>query len=95
MISNFVKGKSPMVQDREGYILYPENYPEHKIRKIHAKNLIMLLTMLIFIEMRLLVLGTQLMLRCLRKRLLMLQMNKAFYLRPLMHPLFLLTNPAK
>ena len=25
-----------MVQDREGYILYPENYPEHKIRKIYA-----------------------------------------------------------
>jgi hypothetical protein len=27
-----------MVQDREGYILYPENYPEHKIREIHAKR---------------------------------------------------------
>jgi hypothetical protein len=25
-LSNFVKGKAPMVQDREGYILYPENY---------------------------------------------------------------------
>jgi hypothetical protein len=35
-LSNFVKGKAPMVQDRESYILYPENYPEHKIRKIHA-----------------------------------------------------------
>jgi hypothetical protein len=33
-----LKGKAPMVQDREGYILYPENYPEHKIRKIHAKK---------------------------------------------------------
>jgi hypothetical protein len=32
-LSNFVKGKAPMVQDREGYILYPANYPEHKIRK--------------------------------------------------------------
>jgi hypothetical protein len=37
-ISNFVKGKPPMVQDREGYILYPENYLEHKIRRIHAKK---------------------------------------------------------
>jgi hypothetical protein len=37
-ISNFVKGKAPMVQDREGYILYPANYPEHKIRKIHARK---------------------------------------------------------
>jgi hypothetical protein len=35
-LSNFVKGTVPMVQDREGYILYPKNYPEHKIRKIHA-----------------------------------------------------------
>jgi hypothetical protein len=25
-----------MVQENEGYILYPANYPEHKIRKIHA-----------------------------------------------------------
>jgi hypothetical protein len=37
-MSNFVKGKAPMVQDREGYILYPANYPEHKIRKIHARK---------------------------------------------------------
>jgi hypothetical protein len=37
-LSNFVRGKAPMVQDREGYILYPENYPEHKIRKIHARK---------------------------------------------------------
>jgi hypothetical protein len=37
-LSNFIKGKDPMVQDREGYILYPENYPKHKIRKIHAKK---------------------------------------------------------
>jgi hypothetical protein len=27
-----------MVQDIEGYILYPENYPNHKTRKIHAKK---------------------------------------------------------
>jgi hypothetical protein len=37
-LSNFVKGKAPMVQDREGYILYPANYPEHKIRKIYARK---------------------------------------------------------
>jgi hypothetical protein len=37
-LSNFVKDKAPMVQDREGYILYPENYPDHKIRKIHARK---------------------------------------------------------
>jgi hypothetical protein len=27
-----------MVQDREGYILYHEIYPEHKIRKLHARK---------------------------------------------------------
>jgi hypothetical protein len=27
-----------MVQDKEGYILYPANYPEHKIRRIHARK---------------------------------------------------------
>jgi hypothetical protein len=37
-LSNFVKGKAPMVQDSKGYILYPANYPEHKIRKIHARK---------------------------------------------------------
>jgi hypothetical protein len=37
-LSNFVKGKAPMVQDRAGYILYPKNYPDHKIRRIHAKK---------------------------------------------------------
>jgi hypothetical protein len=37
-LSNFVKGKAPMRQDNEGYILYPAGYPEDKIRRIHAKK---------------------------------------------------------
>jgi hypothetical protein len=37
-LSNFVKGKAPMVQDNEGYILYPIGYPEHKIRRIHSSK---------------------------------------------------------
>jgi hypothetical protein len=37
-LSNFLKGKAPMVQDSEGYILYPANYPEHKIKRIHARK---------------------------------------------------------
>jgi hypothetical protein len=36
--SNFVKGKAPMAQDNEGYILYPAGYLEHKIRRIHARK---------------------------------------------------------
>jgi hypothetical protein len=35
---NFVKGKAPMVQDNEGYILYPAGYPEHKIRMTHSRK---------------------------------------------------------
>jgi hypothetical protein len=68
-LSNFVKGKAPMVQDREGYILYTKNYPEHKIRKIHAKNLIMFLIMLLCIKMRLLTLGIQIISKCLKRKL--------------------------
>jgi hypothetical protein len=37
-LSNFVKDKAHMVQDSEGYILYPGKYAEHKIRKIHARK---------------------------------------------------------
>jgi hypothetical protein len=37
-LSNFVKGNDPMVQDREGYILYSKNYPEHKIKEIHTRK---------------------------------------------------------
>jgi hypothetical protein len=37
-LSNFVKGKAPMAQDNEGYILYPAGYLEHKIRRINANK---------------------------------------------------------
>jgi hypothetical protein len=37
-LSNFVKGKAPMVQDNEGYILYPVGYPEHKIIRIRSRK---------------------------------------------------------
>jgi hypothetical protein len=37
-LSNFVKGKAPMAQDNEGYILYPTGYPKHKIRRIHSRK---------------------------------------------------------
>jgi hypothetical protein len=37
-LSNFVKGKAPMPQDNEGYILYPVGYPKHKIRRIHFRK---------------------------------------------------------
>jgi hypothetical protein len=37
-LSNFVKGKAPIPQDNEGYILYPAGYPEDKIRRIHSRK---------------------------------------------------------
>jgi hypothetical protein len=37
-LSNSIKGKAPMIQDRECYILYPENYLENKIRRIHSRK---------------------------------------------------------
>ena len=37
-LSNFVKGKAPMPQDNEGYIVYPAGYPEDKIRRIHSRK---------------------------------------------------------
>jgi hypothetical protein len=37
-LSNFVKGKAPMPQDNEGYILYPTDYPESKIRRTHSRK---------------------------------------------------------
>jgi hypothetical protein len=37
-LSNFIKGKAPMAQDNEDYILYLAGYPEHKIRRIHSRK---------------------------------------------------------
>jgi hypothetical protein len=94
-LSNFVKGKAPMVQDNEGYILYPTGYPEHRIRKIHSTSLTLALIMLFCIRVRHLVLGNPLMLNCLKRKLLLHQMIITFYLRLLMLHMCLLTNQAK
>jgi hypothetical protein len=37
-LSSFIKGKAPMLKNNDGYILYPVNYHEHKIRRIHARK---------------------------------------------------------
>jgi hypothetical protein len=84
-LSNFVKGKAPMVQDREGYILYPENYPEHKIRKIHDRKPYIVSHHAYMYSNDDLALGIQLTSKCLKRKLSMHQMNIAFHLRLLMH----------
>jgi hypothetical protein len=66
-LSNFVKGKASMVQNREGYILYPTNYPEHKIRKIHARKPHNVSYHAFMYKMRLLILGIPLMSKCLKR----------------------------
>jgi hypothetical protein len=66
-----------------------------KLEEFMLGNLILFLIMLLCILMRLLTLGTQLISKCLRKRLLMHPMNIAFHLRLLMHLFCLLTNQAR
>jgi hypothetical protein len=56
-----------------------------KLVKFMLENLKLLLIMLTCIVMRLLILGIQLISKCLRRKLLMHQMNNAFHLRLLMH----------
>jgi hypothetical protein len=79
-LSNFVKGKAPMLQDSEGYILYPANYHEHKIRKIHARKPHNVSHHAFMYKMRLLVLGIPLTLKCLKRKFLLHQMSTRFHL---------------
>jgi hypothetical protein len=58
-------------------------------------NLIMFLTMLLCIKMRLLALGTPLILNCLERKFLLHEMSITFHLKLLMHLMYLLSNQAK
>jgi hypothetical protein len=87
-LSNFVKGKAPMPQDNEGYILYPVGYPEHKIRRIHSRKSHSGPNHAFMYKGETSALGNQPVLNCLRRKLLLHQMNLAFHLRPLMHLMF-------
>jgi hypothetical protein len=95
-LSNFVKGKAPMVQDREGYILYPANYPEQKIRKNYARKPHSISHHAFMYKneassSR----GIPLISKCLKRKFLMHQMNIIFHLRLLMLLMCLLTNQTK
>jgi hypothetical protein len=87
-LSNFVKGKAPMTRDNEGYILYPDGYPEHKIKRIHAKKTHSVSHHAFSIRMRLLALGIPLILKYLKRKLLLHQMSLMFHLRLLMLLMF-------
>jgi hypothetical protein len=87
-LSNFVKGKAPMVQDNEGYNLYPVGIPNTRLGEFTLGSLTLALIMLLCIRVRHLALGNQPMLNCLKRNLLLHQMNITFHLRLLMHPMF-------
>jgi hypothetical protein len=87
-LSNFVKGKAPMPQDNEGYILYLQVISSTKLGEFILGSLTLALIMLLCIRVRHLVLGNQPMLNCLRRKLLLHQMNLTFHSRLLMHLMF-------
>jgi hypothetical protein len=66
-----------------------------KLGEFMLGNLILFLIMHLCIKMRLLVLGIPLMLKCLRIKLIMHQMNITFHLKLLMLLMCSLTNQAK
>jgi hypothetical protein len=94
-LSNFVKGKAPMVQDREGYILYPENYPEHKIRKNHARKSHIVSHHAYMYSNEASSSRHSTHIKMPKKRLQMHPMNIAFHSKLLMHLLCSLTNQAR
>jgi hypothetical protein len=91
-LSNFVMGNAPMVQDNEGYILYPADYPKHKIRRIHAKKPHSVSHHAFMYKKAL---DIQLMLNCIKRKLLLHQMIIIFHSKLLMLLMCLLTNQAK
>jgi hypothetical protein len=75
-----------MPQDNEGYILLV--ILRIRLGEFMLRRLILFLTMLLFIRMRPLALGVLPMLKCLKRNLLLHQMNITFHLRLLMHYMF-------
>jgi hypothetical protein len=84
-LSSFVKGKAPMAQDNEGFILYPAGFLSIRLEEFILENLIMFHIMHLYIRMRHLALGILHMLKCLKRNLLLHQMNIMFHLKLLMH----------
>jgi hypothetical protein len=93
-LSNFVKGKAPMAQDNEGYILYPAGYPENKIRRIHVRKPHNV-SHHAFMYKNEASSSRQSTHVKLPKKLRLHQMNLMSHLRLLMHLMCLLTNQAK
>jgi hypothetical protein len=87
-LSNFVKGKAPMAQNNEGYILYPAGYPEHKIRRIHSRKSHSGSHHAFMYKNETSSSRHSTMLKCLKRNLLLHQMITTFHLKLLMHLMF-------
>ena len=84
-----------MVQDNEGYILYPANYLEHKIRKIHARKPHNVPHHAFMYKNEASSYRHSTHVKLPKKNFLLHQMSITFHLRLLMLPMCLLTNQAK
>jgi hypothetical protein len=94
-LSNFVKGKAPSLRiTRVTFYTLPV-IPSTKLGEFTLESLTLALIMLSCIRVRHLVLGNQPVLNCLRRKLLLHQMNIVLHLKLLMHLMCLLTNQAK
>jgi hypothetical protein len=87
-LSNFVKGKAPMPQDKESHILYPVGYPEHKIRRIHSRRSHSGPNHAFMYKGETSSSRQSPVQNCLRRKLLMHQMILTFHLKLLMHLVF-------
>jgi hypothetical protein len=84
-----------MAQDNEGYILYPAGYPEHKIRRIHAKKPHNVSHHAFMYKNEASSSRHCTHVKCLKRNLMLLQMIITFHLRLLMRLMCLRTNQAK
>jgi hypothetical protein len=80
-LSNFVKGKAPMVRIMRTTFYILLIIPNIKLGEFMLRTLILFLTMLLCIRMRHLALGILPMLKCLKRKLLLHQMSLLFHLR--------------
>jgi hypothetical protein len=87
-LSNFVKGRHPWVRIMKVTFYIMLIILSTKLGKFMLGNLILFLTMLLCIKMRLPALGILLLLKFLKRKFLLHQMNITFHLKLLMHHMF-------
>jgi hypothetical protein len=91
-LSTLLRAKLPWLRITRATLCTLSVIPSTKLGEFTLGSLTLAIIMLLFIRVRHLVLGNQPVLNCLRRKLLLHQMNITFHLRLLMHPMCLLTN---